>query len=503
MKTKFLTKFLLVILIVFFALVPRITEILSGNYLFGFDQGRDYLEVKNIVINHHLTLIGSEWGGGFAGFSSLFHGPFYYYFLSIPFFIFSGNPYGGIWLMFFLSLAAIGMGYFLGKKIFGELGGLTLALLLTISPPLISAARFIWNSHPAPLFVLIAFYFIYKMTVTKREKKGAIFLAAFSSGFIYNFQTAIAIPICISLFLYSIFILRIRKLKEYVFLFLGYLLAFSPIILFNLRHNFISFNGLLQYSQRFNSDVTLMFILFLLRDHFYSFVFNFFNSFPKQNLIPSSIVFLIIFISVIYFLNKGKSKPLRQFITFVLILPLVTFLMLAFLKNAVWSYYLLHLNIVYVFLFAYIIYSSFSKNIFWSKVLSITLLLIFLFSHFPWAVNNFRVDYFDYGGTAKVKGKIEALDYLYQAAKEKSFNLLIFTPPTYTYPYDYLLWWYGEKRYGFIPSQEKRGELYLLIEKDINKPWSYKGWLETVIKIGEVKEEIELPNGFIIQKRVE
>lgn len=503
MRTQLLIKFLLVVLVVFFTLIPRITEILSGNYLFGFDQGRDYLEVKNIVINRHLTLIGSEWGGGFAGFSNLFHGPFYYYFLSIPFFLFSGNPYGGIWLMFFLSLATIGVGYLLGKKVFGELGGLTFALLLAISPPLVSTARFIWNSHPAPLFVLLAFYFIYKMTVTKREKKVTIFLAAFSSGFIYNFQTAIAIPICISLLLYSIFILKIRKLKEYVFLFLGYLLAFSPIILFNLRHNFISFDGLFQYSSKLDSGVTLMFIRFLLRDHFYSFVFNFFNSFPRQNLIPSTIVFLIIFISATYFLIKEKSHSLRQFIIFLLILPLLTFLMLTFLKNAVWSYYLLHLNIVYIFLFTYIIYSSFSQNIFWSKALLTSILIVFLFFHFPWAINNFRVDYSDYGGTAKVKGRIEAIDYLYQAAKEKPFNLLIFTPPVYTYPYDYLLWWYGEKRYGFIPSQEKRGEFYLLIEKDINKSWSYKGWLETVIKVGEVKEEVELPNGFLIQKRVE
>ena len=48
----------------------RSVEILSNNYLFGFDQGRDYLAVKSIIEDGKLTLIGSEIGAGAAGFNS-------------------------------------------------------------------------------------------------------------------------------------------------------------------------------------------------------------------------------------------------------------------------------------------------------------------------------------------------------------------------------------------------------------------------------------------------
>src|SRR3989344_1668955 len=84
-------------------ILNRSTELFAHNYLFGFDQGRDYLAVKNIVVGHKLTLIGSEIGAGVAGFQGIFHGPFYYYSLVIPFLLFKGDPYGGMVLMFLFS----------------------------------------------------------------------------------------------------------------------------------------------------------------------------------------------------------------------------------------------------------------------------------------------------------------------------------------------------------------------------------------------------------------
>jgi len=110
-------------------------------------------------------------------------------------------------------------------------------------------------------------------------------------------------------------------------------------------------------------------------------------------------------------------------------------------------------------------------------------------------------DYSDYGGTAKLKGKMAAIDYIYKDATGKKFNLLVFTPPVYTYSYDYLLWWYGQRRYGFIPGNKKEGTFYLLIEKDPWQPWSYQGWLKTVVKSGKIIKTVTLPSGFIVQER--
>ena len=82
-----------------------------------------------------------------------------------------------------------------------------------------------------------------------------------------------------------------------------------------------------------------------------------------------------------------------------------------------------------------------------------------------------------------------------------NFNLLVFTPAVYTDAYGYLIFWHGGKKYGYIPGKEKTSTFYLLIEPDRSKPWSYKGWLETVIKTGNIIETTTLPTGLIVQKR--
>ena len=52
-----------------------------------------------------------------------------------------------------------------------------------------------------------------------------------------------------------------------------------------------------------------------------------------------------------------------------------------------------------------------------------------------------------YGGTAKIRGKLDAIDYIYKTRKEKSLDFLFFSPPIYTYPYDYVLQWYAAKKW--------------------------------------------------------
>ena len=122
--------------------------------------------------------------------------------------------------------------------------------------------------------------------------------------------------------------------------------------------------------------------------------------------------------------------------------------------------------------------------------------------HIAGRINLLYVNPPDDGGIAKVKGKADAIRFIYEDAKEKPFNLFVFTPPVNTDAYDYLIWWIGNKEYNYVPGARKEGTFYLLMEPDPNKPWSYKGWMETVIKTGTVEKTKELPSGFIIQKRV-
>lgn len=484
------------LLIIFLSLFPRSIEILNQNPIFGFDQGREYLAAKNIVVNHKQILIGTEIGAGVAGISGIFQGPVYYYLLTIPFILFNGNPTGGVVLMLAFGLLSIAFGFYFGRKLFGNLDGLFLSLLISISPIFISQSRFIWSPNPPTFFILLSFYFVYLFP----EKKALyVVLAALFAAVIYNFELAVSVPLSLAIALYSIFIFR-KQIKFYLYLLLGFVLGFSPMIFFEIRHGFMGIRGLINYLTNNNHSFSL-FSSNLILDHTKSFIFNFKDTFPVNNFNFALIFFTILIFLSAYLLNREKNKNFKYFYIFLIFLIPVNFFVFSFLKNTVWSYYLTDLSLIYVLLFAYVLFRIHSYDFYKLKVLAISLIIFLTFMGVGSAVKTSLYDYADYGGTAKLRGKIDAIDYIYKDAKGKPFGLLVFSPPVYTYPYDYLIWWYGQKKYNYSPYKDKKGVVYLLIEKDSEKPWSYEGWLETVIKNGTIIKTINLPSGFIVQER--
>jgi len=479
------------------SILLRSVEVLNKNYVFGYDQGRDYESVKTIVIDHKLTLIGSASGGGFSGFQGIFHGPFYLYLLVIPFILFNGDPYGGILFMFLFGIGSIVLGYSIGEKIFGRLGGLITATLLAVSPTLISQSRMVWAPNPATVFILGALWSVYAV---RFSSPSSIFLTGFLAGFLYNFEIPFAVPICIALLIYFFLIYKIRSIRQYIWLLGGILTALLPMIVFSLRHGIRFYQSFIIAS----SGIGPIVLDFFKERKFLPSIFlsNFSHSFPVHSMIPDSVLLMGLVITTYFFVVKETDVRRKKYVLFLVLLPIVSFLLYFVLGIPVYEHYLGVLTLCYIFITAYTILSL-RKYI---KIVPISIALIVLLGPIILIINgfirNFQKDYVDYGGGAKIRGKLDAIDYIYSDANGKPFGLYIFTPPVYTYAYDYLLWWYAEKKYHFVPKEEKNGIFYLLIEPDWEKPWSYNGWLETVIKEGDVIETRELPSGLIVQKRV-
>lgn len=485
------------LLIVFLSIFPRSIEILNKNYVFGYDQGRDYLAVKSIVIDHKVVLIGAELGAGYSGISYVFHGPFFYYLLSIPFILLRGDPYGGVILMFLFGIASIIFSFYLGKKIFGTAGAIIIALLIAISPPLISQARFIWNPHPATLFILLAFYFLFLM---QKRRNFFIFLSAFFAAFTYNFDLGIAIPMCIATLFYSVLVVKLAKLKEYSLLFLGFFLGFLPMVLFEFRHGFLGIKNMILYLSSTNSSQALFSNKHIV-SHYGSLLYNFIDTFPRQSYIPPNLFIIIFFGSIAYFFLKEKNLMRKKFLLCLICLPLITFIIFFPLRNAIYGHYLVELNLVYIFLFAYVFIRSYqTKNILLSLFYT-AFIIVLVFISTTGAIKVSLSDYKDHGGVNKIAGVKEVVDFIYKDANGKKFGLLAFSPAVYTDKFDYVLWWYGAKKYHDQPYKEKKRLFYLLIEPDNAKPWSYKGWLDTVIKDGTIIETKKLSSGYIVQKR--
>lgn len=486
----------LLLFCILLGIVSRSVEVINKNYIWGFDHGRDYFLTKEIAVDHNLRLIGTPLGAGSAGFQGVFHGPGYYYFLAIPFLIYDGDPYGGVVLMFVFGIASLAMGFILGKKLFGISGGLVLATLIAISPPLISQSRSIWNSHPSTLFILLSLYFTHAMFLEK--KNSHIFLASFFAAFVYNFEFAVAVPMCVSLLIYSIYYFR-ANFKRYLYLAAGFLVGLIPMIIFEIRHGFSAITGMISYV--FSSNKATHDLTFIENaiDHLNSFLYGFINTFPSQNIFTAQSLSIVLGV-ILLFVLRGEKGRIKSLIHFMLLSIIVTFLIFLMLRNAVYFYYLLHLTVFYIVIMTYVVMMLYKMR----SLLSAFLLFIFCFFllvSIPKYLAMINYDLYDYGGDAKIRGKTDAIDFIYKDANGEEFGLLVFTPPVYTYPYDYLVEWYGKNRYNYIPHKEKKGNFYLLMEVDPSKPWSRNGWLETVIKTGDIVYEKKLDSGLIVQKR--
>lgn len=486
------------VLLLILGAIPRSIELFNHNYLFENDQGMYFQAVKRIVVDHKLTLIGTEVGGK-GGF---FQGPGWYYLLAIPFVIWHGDPYGAMVLMFLSGIGTILVSIYLGQRLFGSVTGLCIGLLIAVSPTLVPQSRFIW---PPFLISFLSVFFVYFLYEVLDEKEKAIPIEAFIIGLMFHFEVATGV----ALFLQSSFLIP-WLLRRYLFSFrtfirsvLLFFLPLTPLILFEVKHNFLGFRGIVQsfFDTRHGglsvsrSDVAMIF-----ENHKVVF-YQTMLSIWKLPGIPGLIVIILLTVgTIIYLSDKREKKATKRFVFFLFTSPLSLFLVFLLYPSALWGWWILELPIFYCWLAGILIGYCIKRNN-KLKFVMVAMIIAIIFSFSVYIYQIIKKDFHDFGGVHKIKGKIAAIDAVYADAGKAPFNMLIFAPPVYTYPYDYLFWWYGKRTYGYTPSFVMKGLVYLLIEPDPHQPWTYKGWLETVIKSGKVLDTMILPSGFIVQKR--
>lgn len=491
--------YILLVFILFIGIALRAQELISHNFLFLLDQGRDMLAVKGILYDNHPTLIGPS-----TSLRGVFQGPLWYYLLALFTFIFSGDPWGGIVLMFMISIAVIATVYIWMSRLFGQKAALISAFLFAVSPEAAAAATYAWNPHP--MWLLIAVYIFTFYSLIYKSKKFNLILWPLI-GLMFHFQTALAFFLLVSIIIYIlIFDEKIILNKNFLIGVFLFLLTFIPQILFDLRHNFLMSKSVISL---FAGSERGLFVggekssyLNLIMSHIFSFYNNFRSAFINDGVAKyTPDLFIVLIFSSILITKKKINKFLEKGSNFILLM--VKLLLIIFLLTFAYPF-----PLRFWFLTGFQSFYLIIVGLLLSKLLvdrlgkAFVIFILVVLTFYSWQ----RIDtlYFhppNDGGIEKIKGKLSAIDYIYKDAQGKPFGLLVFTPPVYTYAYDYLIWWHGKKNYNYIPYQDKKDTFYLLIEPDWHKPWSYKGWLETVIKIGVIQETKELPSGFIIQKR--
>lgn len=454
------------------------------------------MAVKSIIYDHHLTLIGP-----YTSLQGIFQGPLWYYLLSIPTLLFGGDPHGSVILMLVISITVIVVTFLVMRRLFGNTCALISAFLVATAPEAVAAATYSWNPHPMWLLLTIFFFLLYQ--VCQKRKKYHLFLWPVIA-LMFHFEIALAIFILAGTFIY----LLVWHMKLFLnrYFIVGILLAglfFLPLFVFDVRHNFLMSKSFVQLFQNkdqglFTKGEHLPYIN-QMDAHLSSLYLNYRYIFQINDLMPKISIVVAIGFLISLFIKRGKfyTKKERDFLLLFVKFFLI-FLALTFLYPFPLRYWFLTgFQMIYILPF----------SLFFRKLLTTRIGLIFVaaFSIItliviaPKLYKLYR--YPDYGGIAKIRGKTDALDFIYQDVKVKPFGLLIFNPPVYTDSYDYLAYFLSKRTYHYLPHQEKKGTFYLLIEPDYNKPWSYKGWMETVVKTGSILKTWELPSGLIVQKR--
>lgn len=310
-----LSKNKLVILLVLIGIFLRFYK-LDEFVTFLGDQGRDAIIIKRIITFEHFPAIGpvSSVGGVFLG-------PFYYYLMAPFLLLFNFNPLGLAFGSAVFSIAGFIVAYLIIKKELNKKIALFFLALVVFSSTQIDFARFSWNPNLLPIFSFFTLYFLYQV-VTTRKYIYPVLLGAFLSFSIQLHYLGLFLFLPIIVF----FIINqlknknffISQFPKFLISSLSFLLFSSPLIIFDLKHNFLNTNSFIKV---FTEKKVVSYSPLI--DRLITTINSFFTPILKVNLNPSLSLVIFLLLLVYFFKNKSfNDKPLLQinFLNFFLYL---------------------------------------------------------------------------------------------------------------------------------------------------------------------------------------
>ena len=333
-----------ILLLAAFLRIYRISDYMT----FLGDEGRDVLVAKGIL-EGHLTLLGPRASAG-----DFFLGPVYYYMIAPFLWLFHLDPVGPAIMVALLGVATVFLIYYAGKKFFNEKAGLAAAALYSVSPVIINYSHSSWNPNVLPFFSLLIILITCKALEMGR-KSGKYFLL---SGFLLGIALQLhylALFLGIIIFFFVFFgkwylnkkILIVSTIKNYLQIFLGFLIGFSPFLAFEARHGFVNIRTIFGFilsdtfqktresHAPFLSIITDVFYRLFARLVFHSaYVENFITD-PVSKFILGALIVALAITSIV-FLYFAKNKLAVILFYLWLFLGVILF---GFYKKSIYDYY--------------------------------------------------------------------------------------------------------------------------------------------------------------------
>ncbi len=449
--------------------------LMPDQLFFGPEQGRDFLAIRDIAVNHKLTLIGSK-----TDIDGVFHGPIFYYLASVPFALSQGNPLGVSAFFIFIQSITVFLAYLLAYELTkSRRAGLIAATLFAVSYLLIVYAR--WLSNP-PLSIPLSLLFILSLLRFVRGRPWYLVAAAFVYGMIgqaefinYLLFAVIGVITC---FMYRKTVVRTRPLILAAAAAVGVLTSLITYVAFDLRHEFLVSNavaGLLMGKTGYRLD-------------FFGSIAGAFKMLWEQ---ASAILgfsgrtagFMLIVGIAFVLIRATKKNPDHRILAVWIFAPPVVF---SLLRHAMLEQ--LYAGVIAGLLIGLsLLIESIMR---WNARLGRVLLLLSIVMSLSVVYRNLPINrnVFFQGPQPAVRysDQLAAIDWVYERAQGRPFSFQAYTIPYFWQDaWTYLLGYYGNKKYGYLPDDQGRKLMYVVIQRDTLDPGFQKKWYEeTVSKWG-------------------
>lgn len=483
------------LLVAFFLRVYRINELLG----FHYDQGRDALVIWDLIKNGKFFLIGPT-----TGLEGVFRGPFYYYLIAPFYWLGNGNP---LWPEVFLissSVVALLVMYILAKDVGGVPAGLATLILGTFSYEVIYASR--WLSNPTPM-LLLSVLFVWTLLKIWNGNKKLWPLATFFLGLsFFHFGSSGELFYFPAIFVFTILLIKHKNSlvstglswKNMILSLFTFLFSAAPLLIFDLKHDGILSNKI-QSTLSGQGSFGFLGTEFIL-DRFIL-ILNYFGGLLFHDDLGTNRRWIILLIfAALYSLPQLFRDKNFRILLLMLASPLFGLLFFTGNYGNVYSYYLTGYYLIFLIFTGTILGNVFSRSLI-GKLFVMSFLTVFLYGNWFWVREMSKTKVLDQTtitlGTQKL-----AIDWIFQEAGERDFNVDVYVPPVIPYSYDYLFKWYRPTGSGSNPKlvDEQVPLLFTLFEIDPEHPDRLKAWLDRQEDIGKVTKE-ERFGGIVIQER--
>lgn len=455
---------------------------------FGGDQGYDFLIIKRMLVDGKFTLLGPKLGP-LSDIANVYLGPAYYYLIAPFLFIFNFDPIGPSIIMILLSLATILIIYILCLQFFSKNVAILSSSLFSFNTLLIEQSRVALNPFPSPFFSSVVILGIFKIISLNTNILWPI-LTGLSLGVLFQLHYLTIALIISSLTTLVIF----RKFKQTILSVAFFLVATSPQILFELRHQFFITNQIVKrlsqgddvlplplYSLKFQESLSKISQLFLGADW------------------PIILLFIIIAVTISFYGYKCQNRDKLKYLTFLLSTILTSVIFTSFYSKNLVSHYFapIYVSLVILLATAFFPLLDLFKNYFWRTLIILLILQVFAFN--IRSLDLGRSHGYTMPGGWNLKGvKVASKVIAHDVKNDQKFNIAsTLDGDTRARPYRYLVEVYG--KYPLDVEQYPGSEVIYLISRDDEAAIkSYTVWEVssfapfTIYKLSDIQNGIKL-----------